>query len=440
MILERGVDSRSSPVLVRAMEQAEGMLWGVLGGGAMAVTGLWRSLRYLRRARLVADLPTVTTLGAYVGVLELAGQVEPLQFVVGHLSGKMGAWVSWSIEEEWRRTTTSTDSKGRTRTRTSTGWTTVASGREEPRFLVYDTHGAVAVEPVGAEVTATRTVSWHLTQDDARFYDLGPPTLISDSTGNRRFTEHMLLPGNALWILGHARIDASGSAVEIAAEPGIPDYVMSVAGEAAVRSSVMWAWILSLFAALLGAGLVGWLLAQERGLVAALLITLGAWAMGWVLVAYNSLIGLRQRVLQAQANIAVQLQRRADLIPSLVTALQALRGHEREVQVTIAQLRAQAQATLPGKPGPDPVAVRGLVEAYPELMSSAATRSLMEELSRTEDRIALARGFATEVGSALNTRLESIPDGWFARLAGCAPVALFQADGFTRRAPAVSLA
>ena len=399
----------------------------------------WWSLRRLRRARLIADLPTVTTAGAYVGVLELNGTIELLTEVWGHLSGKAGAWMSWSIEEEWRKTETYQNSKGETRTRTTSGWTTIDSGGASERFLIRDAQGAVAVEPAGAEVTATTTVNWQVHRSDDRYWQFGPAHEISHSTGHRRFSETMLLPGSSLWLLGHARVTAEGDAVEIAAEPTCPDYLLSVRGEDAARSSAVWAWTLALLGALLLAGGCGWILGEERGLLAALLIQGGLWTMGWVVVATNSLIALRQRVMQALANIEVELQRRADLIPPLVAALQGLQGHEREVQTLIATLRSQAQATLPGQPGPDPQAVRVLVERYPDLVASASTARLMAELTRTEDRIALARGFASEVGTALNTRLEAIPDGWIARLAGCRPVPLFQADGFTRRVPVVTL-
>ena len=412
----------------------------MLVGGVVSLLGLGWSFRRLRRARLMADLPTVTTAGAYVGVLEVAGQVQPLSLVTGPLSQRDGVWVDWSIEEEWKKTETTTDAKGNVRTRTTSGWTTVGGGRLQERFHLKDDQGLLPIEPDGAEVHGHETVDWTLTESDPRYYGLGPRTVISHSTGRRRFQETMVLTATQVWILGHARITRAGDGVEVAADRDVPDYLISVRGEVAERSSATWAWVGGLLLALAGAGGVGYVVQLWPGAAVGAVAALGVWALGWILVAYNSLVALRQRVLQAHANIQVQLQRRADLIPNLVNALQAMQGHERRVQTAVATLRAQAAATLPGRPGADPVALVAIVQSFPELTAAPGTGHLLEALADTENRIALARGFANEVGSALNTRLESIPDGWFARLAGCTPVPLFQADGFSRAAPRVSMA
>ena len=71
-------------------------------------------------------------------------------------------------------------------------------------------------------------------------------------------------------------------------------------------------------------------------------------------MAYNSLVGLRQRVRQAWANVDVQLKRRNDLIPNLIRVIEGLRDYEQQVQTELAHLRAQLAVTAPGTPGPDP--------------------------------------------------------------------------------------
>ena len=74
--------------------------------------------------------------------------------------------------------------------------------------------------------------------------------------------------------------------------------------------------------------------------IAALVLLLLAWAV----VTYNRLVRLRNQVRTAWADVDVQLIRRHDLVPSLVTAVQAYAGHEQAVLATVTELRARATA------------------------------------------------------------------------------------------------
>src|SRR5438067_5528478 len=82
-----------------------------------------------------------------------------------------------------------------------------------------------------------------------------------------------------------------------------------------------------------------------------------AWLLGWTWMVYNSIVELRQRVRQAGSLVDVELKRRHDLIPNLVAAIQGYRDYESTVQKEVATMRAQMEATRPGEPGPDPVAL-----------------------------------------------------------------------------------
>ena len=73
-----------------------------------------------------------------------------------------------------------------------------------------------------------------------------------------------------------------------------------------------------------------------------LLVALAAWAM----FAFNRLVRLRNQVKTAWADIDVQLQRRHDLVPSLVSAVQAYAGHESATLRAVSELRAQALAAF----------------------------------------------------------------------------------------------
>ena len=159
---------------------------------------------------------------------------------------------------------------------------------------------------------------------------------------------------------------------------------------------------------------------------------------------YNSIIGLRQRVQQAWANVDVQLQRRHDLIQNLVLAVQAMRDHERTLQTELAQFRNQLIATPPGQPGPDPQAVKTTIaairERYPQLNADKSFLDLQRNLIDTEERIALARGYFNEVAAHYNTHLQTVPDRFVAALGAMKPQALMTADNFERASVEVKLA
>jgi hypothetical protein len=167
-------------------------------------------------------------------------------------------------------------------------------------------------------------------------------------------------------------------------------------------------------------------------------------ALGWVWMAYNSMVDLRNRVRQAWSQVDIQLKRRHDLIPNLVAAVTGLRDYERNLQTELASLRAQQAATPPGQPGPDPSAVGkvlvAVAERYPELKAQESFLRLQKELSDTETRIALARGYFNEIATHHNIRLEIIPDRFISRLAGLQPQALMAANDFERQPITVDFA
>ena len=130
----------------------------------------------------------------------------------------------------------------------------------------------------------------------------------------------------------------------------------------------------------------------------------------WGIGIYNSLVSLRNRFKNAFSQIDVQLKRRHDLIPNLVETVKGYMKHERETLEAVISARNQAVAATEQaarNPG-DPAAMRGLggaegqlngvlgrlfalAEAYPDLKANQNMRSLQEELSSTENKVAFAR-------------------------------------------------
>ena len=136
-----------------------------------------------------------------------------------------------------------------------------------------------------------------------------------------------------------------------------------------------------------------------------------------VIVMYNGLVRLRNRIDNAWSQIDVQLKRRYDLIPNLVETVKGYAAHERGVFEQVTQARANAiNAQGPAQQAQAENVLSGalkslfaVAEAYPDLKANQNFLSLQEELTSTEDRVAYARQFYNDSVLAQNTRVETFP-------------------------------
>jgi len=165
-----------------------------------------------------------------------------------------------------------------------------------------------------------------------------------------------------------------------------------------------------------------------------------------VIVIFNMLIAKRQMVNNGWADIDVQLKRRADLIPQLVTTVQAYAAHERQLFEEVAEKRNAALAAG------DNAAQRGvaetelskpvgrliaLAEAYPDLKANQNFLDLQNELSDTEDKIEMARRFYNGAVRELNTTVESFPSNAIAGVFSLKPRQYFEIGAADRAVPQV---
>ncbi|HEX8486417.1 LemA family protein [Sphingomonas sp.] len=143
------------------------------------------------------------------------------------------------------------------------------------------------------------------------------------------------------------------------------------------------------------------------------------------------------------ADVQNQYQRRADLIPNLVSTVRAAGAQEKDILVQVTQARAGAnQVQLTGEQLTDPAAVANfqraqgavtmslqrLQEAYPELKSQGNYTTLMSQLEGTENRITIARNDYNGAVQAYNTRIRTFPDAVGAKIFyGAKPLVPFQA-------------
>jgi len=157
-----------------------------------------------------------------------------------------------------------------------------------------------------------------------------------------------------------------------------------------------------------------------------------------IIGSYNRFVSQRNLVAESWTQVGVELQRRHDLIPNLVSAVKGYATHEEATLEKVTQARAVAVSAANGTPaerqGPETTldsALRGLLavsEAYPDLKASANFLSLQAELTNTEDRIAASRRFYTGNVRAFNTRLQSFPSSVIGSMFGFTPAEFFEAE------------
>ncbi|HUF33571.1 MAG TPA: LemA family protein [Acidimicrobiales bacterium] len=160
----------------------------------------------------------------------------------------------------------------------------------------------------------------------------------------------------------------------------------------------------------------------------------------YVVLLYNGLIRLRNRIEGAWAQIDVQLRRRYDLIPNLVETVKAYATHEKEtldavIRARNAGMSAEGVADQAKAETMITSALKSLFalsEAYPDLKANQGFLQLQEELSGTEGRIAYARQFYNDAVLAYNTKIQSFPAVILANAMGFAAREYFEADDTSR--------
>jgi LemA protein len=166
----------------------------------------------------------------------------------------------------------------------------------------------------------------------------------------------------------------------------------------------------------------------------------------YVIVAYNGLVTLRNRVREAWSDIDVQLKRRYDLIPNLVEVVKGYASHERETFDKVIQARSKAMSAQGIKEKGDAEnALSGtlkslfaLSENYPDLKASANFLELQKELTDTEDKIQAARRFYNGNVLDFNTKMETFPTNLISGMFGFKVSEFFAAEEGEKAAPKVS--
>ena len=146
----------------------------------------------------------------------------------------------------------------------------------------------------------------------------------------------------------------------------------------------------------------------------------------WGVAIYNRLVRQRALVKEGFSGITVQLRRRADLIPNLVSTVEGYATHERETLSQVIAHRGDAvnakgvAATAQADTAMSAMIGRlfAVAEAYPDLKADDNFRQLQSELSEIEEQLQGARRYYNATVRDLNTSIQSFPNVLFARPLG----------------------
>ena len=170
----------------------------------------------------------------------------------------------------------------------------------------------------------------------------------------------------------------------------------------------------------------------------------------WLIGVFNALVRLKNRVKEAWSDIDVQLKRRHDLIPNLVSSVKGYMTHEKDLLENITKARsqamdaqkggdtgelAQAENQLGGMLGKLQIAV----EAYPDLKANQNVMQLMDELSDTENKIQASRRFYNGMVRDFNTKTETFPNNMVAGMLRFTKFEFFEADEAEKKNAEVKL-
>ncbi|MDO4708196.1 MAG: LemA family protein [Porphyromonadaceae bacterium] len=180
-------------------------------------------------------------------------------------------------------------------------------------------------------------------------------------------------------------------------------------------------------------------------------------AILWGIGVNNDLVTMEEQVNTSWSQVENQYQRRADLIPNLVSTVKGFAAHEQETLQGVVEARSKATSTTIDAGNMDEVALANfqrsqdalssalsrlmvVVERYPELKANENFMDLQKQLEGTENRISVARKDFNTAAQTYNTAIRRFPARLVASLFGFEKRPYFQAKSGSDEAPAVDFA
>ena len=177
--------------------------------------------------------------------------------------------------------------------------------------------------------------------------------------------------------------------------------------------------------------------------------------LGFTSCTYNKLVEQEEVVAQKWADVETQYQRRADLIPNLVSTVKGYAAHESETLEAVVAARSKAtQMTIdPATATPEQIAafqaaqgelsqalgrLLAITENYPDLKANEQFSELQAQLEGTENRIAESRRIYNEAVQTYNVSVRKFPNNIWAMIFGFDKKAMFSAEAGAEKAPEVT--
>ncbi len=167
------------------------------------------------------------------------------------------------------------------------------------------------------------------------------------------------------------------------------------------------------------------------------LIGLGLAVGLYVILIYNGLVSLKNRVAEAWSDIEVQMKRRYNLIPNLIETVKGYMKHERETLESVTRLRGEAMASQ-GSPNEQArsenmlagalKSLFALAENYPDLKANQGFLDLQDDLAEAEDKIQAARRYYNGSVRDLNVKIEQFPSNLVAQAFKFVQAGFFELD------------
>lgn len=187
------------------------------------------------------------------------------------------------------------------------------------------------------------------------------------------------------------------------------------------------------------------------GIIIAIIVVI---LIGLFIILYNNLVKARTYTQESWSQINVQLKRRNDLIPNLVSTVQRYASYEKSTLSKVVELRNQL-VSVTDNPQANSVdraqtmalsdqlssqlkSVFALSESYPDLKASAEFTKLMEELTNTENKIAYSRQLYNSSVASYNMKLQTFPSNLVASMTSFKAATYLQVPEEETKTPDVS--
>jgi LemA protein len=412
----------------------------------LAVASFFGLRTTTRRRWAAVDTPTIATGHVVIGRVEVRGPAKPagtLPVLTSPLSGEQCVW--WKAEVQHESGSSKSKSWKTEHTTVSADWISVDDGSGPvlvnipnnqpsstedqavsqgdlptwltPAHLAQVVSGQVLATPTNPP-SEPRGVLHTLVNAFGKSFH--PDTPIAEFGGKWRVKESVIKLDAPMYVLGNTTYEESTHRTFFQAAKGKPLFVYNGTEKELVGNS---GWLaLGCCVALMGSGCMTAMLWASRevsgvrelnvtaGVVAVLVIMILALVVQVIRVR-NRVAATYQQVRAGQGLVDIAYQKRADLIPQLVSVVQAAAGHSATVLPMLADLRASRAS---GTAALDELRVT--VERLPTLRTAENFVHLQKALSGVETDLAVAKGFVADAQAVHQTRIQSFPDSLIARV------------------------